>query len=446
MLTEEQFIEQLRSALRTNGCQPRPDLLERVHDDLALGGPRSGVRGALVTRPHLTVPGVLSVLSTIVVVAIAVGALALLGHARHRAATAVAALSERQLVAEYAVLRRPQTAADRSDAGPLDLPARSRVFRVGRQARRLDYVDIPSLTRVVRQDGVTVSLFVLHITLSGVLPASARPAAARGAQFMRRIRAIEGYSLWARVAGAPDRHPRLVTHTSTRAILPALPAPGDLVVAVVPDNVAHVTWTWPRLFNTTTLDYNPPLAIAATAHGNIAVATAARAVAPETATWEAAGGGVLARINSVEPMVDQYATNVLAHPAPETALSRRAERDPSTPNRVVIAPDVGSMNTRFNVFFRALLTGRDYVQRITGGPRPGCVKPIPPHEFGGVGRYGQELYGDPRSISYTVRGETFSSLVQNAVSCPGMYRLSISVLSSRDRPFPPFGSTTFTVR
>jgi hypothetical protein len=472
VLTDEQFIDELRSALRTDRRDPPPDLLERIHADLALDEPGSrrhqhvpapdraenarsrlalGIQGQ---HRRMTVGGIVSAFSAIVAIVIAVGALALLGHDRQRSSNTTGARSERQLVGEYAVLRRPQTAADRNDAGPLDLPARTYAFVQGHQALRLEYTDIPSLTRVVRQDGVEVSLFVVHITLSRALSAKVHPATVPGvvqigapgrAQISNRLRGLEGYSLWARVAGAPDRHPRLVSSTASFTILPAVPAPADSIIAVVPDNVARVDWTWPRQFNTTTLKYDPPLAIRAAAHNNVAIASAARDLPPAAATWEAADGRLLARIRSSEPASDQYSGRVVAKPAPETALSRRAERDPSTPNRVVIAPDVGSLSTTFNVFFRALLTGRDYLQRITGGPHPGCVKPIPPHEFGKAGQYGTELYGDSRSISYTVRGETFSSLVQNAVSCPGTYRLSISVLNDRDQPYPRFGSATFMV-
>ena len=228
--------------------------------------------------------GIVSVLSAIVAIVVAVGALTLLGHDRQRSASRTGARSERQLVADYAVLRRPQTAADRNDAGPLDLPARSQVFDQGHQALRLEYADIPSLTRVVTHDGIRVSLFVVHITLSRALPARVHQSTARGfvqigapgtARVGNRLRGLEGYSLWARVAGAPDRHPRLVSSAGSLTILPALPAPADSIITVVSDNVARVGWTWPRQFNTTTLKYDPPLAIQAAAHNNIALAAAA---------------------------------------------------------------------------------------------------------------------------------------------------------------------------
>lgn len=53
----------------------------------------------------------------------------------------------------------------------------------------------------------------------------------------------------------------------------------------------------------------------------------------------------------------------------------------------------------------------------------------------------------PAITQQTVRGDTFSDSPAGYVniSCRGVYRLSISVLNGH-RPYPPFGSATFTVR
>ena len=48
VLTDEQFIEQLRSALRADRREPALDLLERIHADLAVDDPGSeAIRGCL---------------------------------------------------------------------------------------------------------------------------------------------------------------------------------------------------------------------------------------------------------------------------------------------------------------------------------------------------------------------------------------------------------------
>jgi hypothetical protein len=95
------------------------------------------------------------------------------------------------------------------------------------------------------------------------------------------------------------------------------------------------------------------------------------------------------------------------------------------------------------LFFKAILNHRLYFMRVTGGPRPGCVTSNP--RFSDGTSNGTDL----RNIAQpTVRGDTFQGGVAGniSISCRGAYRLSVSVLDSNNRPYPPFGSATFTVR
>ena len=225
---------------------------------------------------------------------------------------------------------------------------------------------------------------------------------------------------------------------------------------MVPDGVARVSWGWPRQFDSGALSYVPPVGVSATVQDNVAVAAAPERFAspsvtapPETVVRYAADGSVLARFttsraNSGDEVI---ATNDSQSPRPETPQSRRAERNPSTPNPVVIVPGLTSLKADRNgpgpqFFFKVLLNHRGYFERLTGGPRPGCVQSYPSVRAGPG--YGQTFssFAVP-----TVRGDTFGQTVPiGAIACTGTYRLSVSVLDSHNHPYPPFGSATFTVR
>jgi len=104
--------------------------LERVArpkptDSRAPSGPRLGspprissrlARGVGVAR-RVGFGGVVSAFVSVGSVVVVIGAIVLLGHAHRGSEPATGAASKRQLLAQYAILRRPQTAADRVDAG-----------------------------------------------------------------------------------------------------------------------------------------------------------------------------------------------------------------------------------------------------------------------------------------------------------------------------------------
>jgi hypothetical protein len=407
--------------------------------------------------------------------------------------------TEASLIAQYAVLRRPQTAADRTGAGPAPRLGGTSTFGGGQGrspgVETLRYnvrvtglgrlVDLPALTRVVGIGGVRVSLFVEHGVPSHTLPkATVTGNDPKGAassvtpQALRRLQARSnagaGYYLIARVGRAGRI--RVITGPGTgtnpyttrakqlaaqiaglRGVNSAsLSGPHGTIVAVVPDGIARITWGWPREFDTQTLTFVPPASRSAPVQNNVAVAfapvrfTTGERIGPETVIRYAADGSVLARLTdrSSSASVYQNTTYSSGAPAPETAQSRRAERDPATPNRVVIVPGAVTLRSiKFGpgpqFFFKALLNHGIYFMRVTGGPRPGCVKSNPRFSDGTSNGADLRTFAQP-----TVRGETFSGGVAGNVniSCRGVYRLSVSVLDSNKRPYPPFGSATFRIR
>jgi hypothetical protein len=409
--------------------------------DRAEGG--AGLRSrARVALARVRFGGAAAAVAVSIAIAVAVGAIVLLGHPRHASPGLTGSVSERQLVAQYAVLRRPQTAADRAAGlGPLarlNRPGRSESYTqspsgkiTNRQTtivqRPAHYAEIPMLTRVIARDGATVTLFVVRATPN---PAFHRPVP-RAAEY-----SLHGYFLLASVPGPRSRLGLVAPLPSRQPATPtALRALSDKVVSVVPDGVARVRWTWPRQFNPDTFRYEPSLTVEATARDNVAIATAARMryIAPLTATWYATDGTVIRSITNPSNS-QQLGTSQLAKPAPQTPLSRRAQRNPATPNPVVIVPQSGTISTDFNFYFRALLNDAAYGEHVTGGPHPGCAT----RYAGGINRAAP---GNP-----FLRGETIQDILNAAVRCPGTYRVSVFVVGPHNHRYPPFGSATFTVR
>jgi hypothetical protein len=128
-------------------------------------------------------------------------------------------------------------------------------------------------------------------------------------------------------------------------------------------------------------------------------------------------------------------------PAAPTALSRRAERDPSTPNPVTVTPAVGGPFTRFRLAFRALLNGGGYGYAIeSDGPRR-CQREAE-HATGGHG-----VGIGPVPI---VRGQAISMTLMRTRHglCAGSYRVYVSYSDPGPGSLPsfPFATVRFTVR
>ncbi|MGO9974919.1 MAG: hypothetical protein ACLP01_19365 [Solirubrobacteraceae bacterium] len=457
------------------------DLAARTYGSDSHRRPRSLLRRSIRALPGAIVPAAAVTVSVI----IALAAILLLRSAHHHPAVRTAA-GERALLAEYAVLRRPQTAADRQDSGPAPSLAGGRrgfgasggrpgggsfYYRV-RITGLAHYQDVPELTRVVLVDGLSVSLFVEHLVPSDTLPKATvtgnDPQAAAQRTTRQRLETLQrssnsqpAYTLWARIGRSGQAQLIATSPARSRQFAPGtpganlLPAPGGRMVAVVPDDVARLSWGWPREFDSAALRFVPRVTVSAMVHDNIAVAPAPARfssvdqIDPETVVLYAANATVIASSNNPSNSASVYLGTTWdgSTPGPETALSRRAERDPATPNRVVLVPSVVTRKSVTlgpgpQLFFNVLLNHRNYFLRLTGGPRPGCIT-ANPQDPSGPG-YGEVLQPGAEP---TVRGDTYlDGGPLGVIKCSGTYRFSISVLNEHDKPYPPFGSASFTVR
>jgi hypothetical protein len=218
-------------------------------------------------------------------------------------------------------------------------------------------------------------------------------------------------------------------------IATAFAAPQHRIFSLVPTEVAKVGWAWPRLFNPVTLNYNEPATPTAHVHDNIAVSAAPYSPPPPAADWYDTNGQLIRRLTNPNAVSAQFGPG-RSRPAPETPLTRQAERDPSTANRIVVlpAPWRGTPRRTFLVLFHVLIQGAKYGVQVTGGPHPGCGQP-PKYARNGP------LAGPPRP-----RGGTFEGLLPIAAACPGHYTVSVYVRGLRGRNYPPFGSATLTVK
>jgi hypothetical protein len=131
---------------------------------------------------------------------------------------------------------------------------------------------------------------------------------------------------------------------------------GTEVVLVVPDGIAKVTVLLPRQRIPGERASKHPASITSLVHDNIAAFDTDRdadAVGTEDMIWYGPAGNVLRLIESND-CLDRVVP--ARHPSPQTALSERAEKDPSTANSVTVTPARGRPHTTFDVSFRLLLT------------------------------------------------------------------------------------------
>ncbi|HET6866338.1 MAG TPA: hypothetical protein VFH80_10455 [Solirubrobacteraceae bacterium] len=213
--------------------------------------------------------------------------------------------------------------------------------------------------------------------------------------------------------------------------------PGTRVTLVVPDGVARVAFVLPR--QPFPGQYGAPiyphsLTVTAAARDNVVAVRIDRNVpgVQFPMIWYAADGHVIKRIGNLAAADRVVPT---PQPGPETALSRAAERDPSTPNRVWVTPAVGGPHTNFKVHFQVLLNNADYSYRLSG------TKCAAITVSGGGGGGTNDL-----------RGRIWSDVVgavQGQAWCPGTYHVSVSIMGGERRvvtyPARPFGTATFRV-
>jgi hypothetical protein len=129
-------------------------------------------------------------------------------------------------------------------------------------------------------------------------------------------------------------------------------------------------------------------------------------------------------------------------PAPETMLSRQAERDPSTPNPVAVTPKRGGQHTAFTLSFHSLLNGGGYSYRILSSGPERCQRAA---ELA-TGGDGVAIGGVP-----LVRGQTITKTLapRSRGLCPGSYRIYVSYSDPERGPLEienfPFATVRFTV-
>jgi hypothetical protein len=127
-------------------------------------------------------------------------------------------------------------------------------------------------------------------------------------------------------------------------------------------------------------------------------------------------------------------------PAPETAFSRRAERDPATPNPVSVSPNSGGPHTTFTLSFRSLLNGGGYSYRVLSSGPEHCQRAAEVATGGdGVASGGVAI----------VRGQTVTKSVvpRTRGLCPGSYRIYVAYNDPERDPLEnfPFAEVRFTV-
>jgi hypothetical protein len=380
-------------------------------------------------------------LAVVVTLAIAVVALVdIRHHAPRRPVSSAAVSGRKQLVDILAVLRRPQTKAD------LGLSRASLPDAV-------PFLGIPDLALV---RSATVTPWGERLFFVPFKPPTRRSLAAAERQFPERDRAqlaqtfrrlaVRGetlgvYSREGGGGGVPASviaaRGELSTEGAGRAF--AGGSTRTRLILVVPDGVAKVVFLLPRqpagAQNGAPI-YRHSLHVAVAVHSNVAAVQVDRqcCTGQLPMIWYAADGHLIKRIGKFSSV-----NRVIAppRPGPETALSRAAEQNPSTPNRVWVTPRTGGPRTTFALHFRILLTDADYRYTFTGTRCPGITFP------GGSGGGTNDLRGRIFGVALdAVAGQTW---------CPGTYQVSATVMDlgragSLKHPARPFGTATFTVR
>jgi hypothetical protein len=424
----------------------REALLAAANPDTSSPGSGQGA----VTRPRwrrvqdFSTAGLRAVpvlLAVAVTLAIAVLALTEIRHHAPKRAASSAAVSEReQLIDIVAVLRRPQTKADlglsRTSLPPpgvfIGTPDRSliRFATVTPWGEKLFFVAFKPPTR--------------RSLAAAERQSPQRDRAQLTETFRRLVARGETLGVYSRQGGGGNS-PASVIQTqgelSTQGAGRSF-AGGSTrtrLTLLVPDGVAKVVFVLPR--QSAGAEQGAPiyphsLNVAVAVHSNAAAVQINRqcCAGQLPMIWYAADGHVIKRLgnfSAINRIVDP------PRPGPQTDLSRAAEHNPSTPNRVWVTPDTGGPRTTFALHFRILLNDTDYRYTFTGTKCPTITFP------GGSGGGSNDLRGRVFGVALdAVAGQTW---------CPGTYHVSATVTDlgragSLKHPARPFGTATFTVR
>jgi hypothetical protein len=286
MMTDEQLIERIRTALEEEaaGLHPPTNLLERLRS-----APAPHRQPAF--RPPPGAAGTVALLASVFVVAAVVVALVSLGQGRSSppgvsSVPAGTPAGARALIARMAVLRRPQTRADRLPAsvsaqlrtgvGPDVVPSLTRLAAtINAGAGPLAAVDIYVV--VGRPAGYPVDI----VTTVAVADPAGHPYVLGSPEVVDEQTAIATQGLTGGAvgsAGSPD---------GTRGVN----------VGVVPDGVSRVKWVFGGPTGVTGKSPpGPPVTVYPKVESNVAVSRAV-GLGVSSATWYGPSGRVIASYN-----------------------------------------------------------------------------------------------------------------------------------------------------
>jgi hypothetical protein len=421
------FIDELERELRAAGRRRLRLAFARVpRPSRATTAAASGLRALPVA------------LAVLLAITIAVVALIEVGHSPRRPAASPTAHSRQELIDTLGVLRRPQTKADLG----LDLSRFSSFL-----SKALAGAPDLSLVRLATTTPWGQRIFLVPLnpptakavaTLESSRPARpllnllARNAASRG----ETLRVFSGHGLAGGATAASVEAQGFLEIDGTGRSVAGRWAQTRFLL-VVPDGVAKVVFVVPRQpagAQPGAPIYKHSLRVAVAVHDNVAAVQVDRQTDGRSSPmiWYAASGRLIKRIGN---LASANRVTVPAKPGPETSLSRAAQRDPSTPNRVWVTPRTGGPHTQFRIHFRILLSDAHYRYKFSGTRCPQFTFP------GGTGGGYNDL-----------RGELWSDALgapEVHALCPGTYHVTVAVMQLGRygmRPARPFGSATYTVK
>jgi hypothetical protein len=352
------------------------------------------------------------------------------------------------LVRILGVLRRAQASAD------LDPEITRLLDRPGQRALGLQGTPVRSLIRLATTTPWGQKVFLVpyrQLTTRQIakLPRPRRPVAQRH----QRLRGPgDTLGVFAGGGGCCSTA-RMIEQSGSYTFGAAGPGAPTRFVEVVPDGVAKVSLLLPRQDYATGPIYPRALIATRAVHKNVFAVEVNRSE-DDLGTrqiWYGPTGTIIKRIGATTN-ADLNHVVLPPTPAPATTLSRRAERDPSTPNPVTITPKTGGPHTTFTVMFRSLLNNASYLYRLYGPGGTGCrgraqltygwENPGPSAIRGQIVR---NPYSHPGNGNVLVNGR-----YQLPNWCPGTFRITVSAAATSPSGAPgpgitPFGSATFVV-
>lgn len=381
--------------------------------------------------------GLALVMVATVTLAIGAGALILL-RSHKRPAPSAAAASRQKLINILAVLRRPQTKAD------LNLSI-LRGLESGPLAGSQGPADVPLIRFATTTPWGEKLYLVPRKPLTAAQIATLARQSQRPPGFIARLRGRETLDVFSSQGGGGASDAATIeagraVGTEGAGVDAAGGSSETRLILVVPDGVAKVKFVLPRQPQPAVPGapiYPHSATVTAPAHANVVAVQLNREFdgATPPMIWYSADGRAIKRLGNLAAVNRVVAS---PQPGPETPLSRAAERDPSTPNRVWVTPSVGGPHTNFMLHFRVLLNHANYTYKLSGTNCPAITV------NGGDGGGG----------ALGLRGRVWSDVVDAVAEqtwCPGIYHLSAAVMELRRNAnvkahTRPFGTATFTVR